>query len=118
MIEGYKNAKGRWEGICSLRSPNSGDNWKNKYVHLHQMKDQKGEEMTTELTPDEQEDKNVDVKIQGGSSSPVYGLGMIGAWVYFIGRATTNQERIQGFLKGLVWPAYLVHGLLEFLDKE
>lgn len=74
--------------------------------------------MTTELKPDEQEDKKIQVRYQGGSSEAVYGLGLIGAWVYYIGRATTPQERIMGFLKGFFWPAFMVHKLLEFLDKE
>jgi hypothetical protein len=82
------------------------------------MRDDKGDEMTTELDTTEQEEKKVDVKLQGGGSDTVYGLGLIGAWVYFIGRATTNQERVKGFFKGFVWPAYLVYGLLEFLNKE
>lgn len=74
--------------------------------------------MTAELKPNEKEEKHVDVKLQSGSSDTVYGLGLIGAWVYFIGRATTNQERVKGFFKGIVWPAYLVYGLLELLNKE
>jgi hypothetical protein len=74
--------------------------------------------MTTEINPTEPEDQKKEVEIQGGSSSAVYGLGLIGAWVYYIGRATTNQERVQGFFKGLVWPAFLVYELLEFLNKE
>lgn len=74
--------------------------------------------MTTELKQDEQEDKQIQVRYQGGSSGPVYGLGLIGAWVYYIGRATTPDERIKGFFKGFVWPAFLVYRLLEFLDKE
>jgi hypothetical protein len=39
----------------------------------------------------------------------VYGLGMIGAWVYFWQRADTNGDRALGVLKGLVWPAFLVY---------
>jgi len=74
--------------------------------------------MTTELEPNAPEEKQVDVKLQSGSSDTVYGLGLIGAWVYYIGRATTNQERVKGFFKGFVWPAYLVFGLLELLNKE
>jgi phage gp29-like protein len=58
------------------------------------------------------------VKYQGGSSEAVYGLGLIGAWVYYISRATTVQEGVVGFLKGLVWPAFLVYELFEFLHKE
>jgi hypothetical protein len=78
----------------------------------------KGEEMTTESNLTEQKNQKNEVRIQSSSSDAVYGLGLIGAWVYYIGRATTNQERIQGFFKGLVWPAFLVYELLEFLHKE
>ena len=74
--------------------------------------------MTTELNATEGDDQKKEVKIQGGSSETVYGLGLIGAWVYYIGRATTNQERVRGFFKGIVWPAFLVFELLEFLEKE
>jgi len=74
--------------------------------------------MTTELKPAEQEDRKIEVKYQGGSSEAVYGLGLIGAWVYYISRATTVQEGVVGFLKGLVWPAFLVYELFEFLHKE
>ena len=74
--------------------------------------------MSTELNLTEQENKGKEVKIQGGSSDAVYGIGLIGAWVYYIGRATTTQEKVRGFFKGLVWPAFLVYQLFEFLNKE
>jgi hypothetical protein len=74
--------------------------------------------MTTEITPTKEEDKNVNVRVQGGSSGAVYGLGMIGACIYYISRGTTNQEKALGFLKALVWPVFLVKGVLEFLEKE
>jgi hypothetical protein len=74
--------------------------------------------MTAELETTEQEDQKPEVKVQGDSSGAVYGLGVIGAWVYFIGRADNFQEGLKGFFKGLFWPAYLVHGLLTFLEKE
>jgi len=74
--------------------------------------------MTTELNPTEQGDQKKEVKIQGGSSDAVYGLGLIGAWVYYISRATTFREGLLGFFKGIFWPAFLVHELLEFLHKE
>lgn len=45
----------------------------------------------------------------------VYGLGLIGAAVYYIQQATTFLEGVIGFLKALVWPAMLVYKLLEFL---
>jgi hypothetical protein len=74
--------------------------------------------MTAEIETTEQEDQKVQVRVQGGSSEAVYGLGLIGAWVYYIGRATTTQEKVKGFFKGLFWPAYLVYALLKFLDQE
>lgn len=74
--------------------------------------------MTTELTPSEQKDQKMNVKVQGGSSDAVYGLGLIGAWVYYIGRASTFQEGVKGFFKGFFWPAFLVKALLEFLEES
>jgi hypothetical protein len=77
--------------------------------------------MDTELTPTEQTEQKgqkMQMKFQGGGSDSVYGLGLIGAWIYYIGRATTPQERVQGFFKGIVWPVFVVRDLLEFLNKE
>lgn len=54
----------------------------------------------------------------GGSSGAVYGLGMIGAWVYYLKGVTSFREGVIGFLKGLAWPAFLVYDLLKFLHKE
>lgn len=45
----------------------------------------------------------------------VYGLGFIGAAVYYISNATTFWVGVLGFLKALVWPAFLVYGLLKYL---
>ena len=53
---------------------------------------------------------------QGGTSQAVYGLGLVGAWVYFIGQATTFWLGVLGFLKGLVWPALLVFEVLKYLN--
>lgn len=49
------------------------------------------------------------------SGSAVYGLGFIGAAIYFISQATSFWIGVLGFLKALVWPAYLVYGLLKLL---
>jgi hypothetical protein len=75
----------------------------------------KENEMTTE--PTQQENPKTMTR-QGGGSDTVYGIGLIGAWVYYFRRATTNQERIQAFFKGLVWPAFLVYELFVFLEKK
>ena len=74
--------------------------------------------MTTEPTLTQLEPHKPKVLVQGGGSDSVYGIGLIGAWVYFFKRAATNQERVQAFFKGLVWPAFLVYELLVFLKKE
>lgn len=42
-------------------------------------------------------------------SNAVYGLGLIGAAVYYISNATSFGNGILGFLKALVWPAFLVY---------
>ena len=43
------------------------------------------------------------------SGGAVYGLGMIGAAIYFISQAATFGAGVIGFLKALVWPAFLVY---------
>jgi hypothetical protein len=80
--------------------------------------EQTGEKMTTEITPTEENGEKVNVRVQGGSSGAVYGLGVIGACIYYMSRGTTTQEKVMGFLKALVWPVFLVKELLEFLEKE
>jgi hypothetical protein len=52
---------------------------------------------------------------RGGASEAVYGLGLIGACVYFIGNAATFWMGVLGFLKALVWPAILVLEVLKNL---
>ena len=45
---------------------------------------------------------------QNGPSGAIYGLGFIGALVYFISHATSFWMGVVGFLKAIVWPAFLV----------
>ncbi|MFA5796765.1 MAG: hypothetical protein WC916_01855 [Candidatus Woesearchaeota archaeon] len=45
----------------------------------------------------------------------VYGLGFIGAAIYYISTATGFWMGVLGFLKALVWPVFVVFGLLKFL---
>lgn len=42
-------------------------------------------------------------------SGAVYGLGLIGAAIWFISQATSFWLGILGFLKAIVWPAFLVY---------
>lgn len=48
----------------------------------------------------------------------MYGLGVIGAWVYFWTRSDTPRDRAIGLLKGTVWPAFLVYGAFSALAGE
>ena len=50
-----------------------------------------------------------------GTSSAVYGLGFVGALIYYVQTATTLLGMVIGFLKALVWPAILVYKLFVFL---
>jgi hypothetical protein len=62
-----------------------------------------------------------DVQRTGAPASrgdTVYALGMIGAWVYFWRKADTPRDRVLGVLKGLVWPAFLVHEAFSVLAHE
>jgi len=52
---------------------------------------------------------------RGASSNAVYGLGLIGAAIYFISHATTFWMGVLGFLKAIVWPAFLVYEALKKL---
>ena len=45
----------------------------------------------------------------------VYGFGLIGAAVYFISSATGFWMGVLGFLKALVWPAFLVYEAFKHL---
>ncbi len=52
---------------------------------------------------------------EGGPSGAIYGLGLIGAAVFFISQATGFWNGVVGFLKAIVWPAFLVYELFKSL---
>jgi len=45
----------------------------------------------------------------------IYGLGLIGAAVYYISAADSFWMGVLGLLKALVWPAFVVYELLKYL---
>lgn len=51
----------------------------------------------------------------GSAGDAVYGLGVIGAAIYFISTATGFWMGALGILKALVWPAFFVYEALKFL---
>ncbi len=72
--------------------------------------------MTTDTNLPRQDYRERKVRYTGAASAPVYGLGLIGALVYYLQHATTLLAGILGFFKAIVWPAMLVYKLLEFLN--
>lgn len=50
-----------------------------------------------------------------GTAGGIYGLGFIGTAVYYIINATGFWNGVWGFLKALVWPAFLTYGVFNFL---
>ena len=45
----------------------------------------------------------------GGCAGCIYGLGFLGALVYYIQQATGFWSGVLGVLKAIVWPAFLVY---------
>ena len=52
---------------------------------------------------------------QHGPNSAVYGLGFIGATIYYVSTATGFWMGTLGILKAFVWPAFLVYEALKAL---
>lgn len=71
--------------------------------------------MNTESNLSEKDCRKPKVYSNGGPSGAVYGLGFIGAAIYFISTAATFWMGVLGILKALVWPAFLVFEMLKFL---
>ncbi len=61
------------------------------------------------------EDKKKNKKINQGVSGGIYGLGWIGALVYYLSHAAGFWGGVLGFFKALVWPVFLVYELLKHL---
>jgi hypothetical protein len=49
------------------------------------------------------------------AASAVYGLGLIGAAIYFISTATSFWIGVLGFLKAIVWPVFIVYEAFKHL---
>ncbi len=52
---------------------------------------------------------------QNAPNSAVYGLGFIGALIYYISTATSFWMGVWGFFKALFWPGFLVYEALQAL---
>lgn len=51
-----------------------------------------------------------------GASGTVYGLGFVGALIYFLQHGVGFWPSILSVLKAIAWPAILVYNLLGFLQ--
>jgi hypothetical protein len=69
--------------------------------------------MTTDTQAERRPERKV---IRQGASQPLYGLGFIGALVYYISTATSFWVGVLGFFKAVFWPAFLVYELLKYLN--
>ena len=56
------------------------------------------------------------VRYNANSGDAVYGLGLIGAAIFYIGQASTFWMGVLGLLKALVWPVFLVLEALKALS--
>ena len=52
---------------------------------------------------------------KGAPAGAVYGLGFIGAAIYFISHATSFWIGVLGILKAIVWPAIIVYEAFKHL---
>lgn len=52
---------------------------------------------------------------QNASGGAVYGMGFIGAAIYYISHATSFGMGVWGFVKAIFWPAFLVYEALKQL---
>ena len=52
---------------------------------------------------------------QNASGGAVYGMGFIGAAIYYISHATSFGMGLWGFIKAIFWPAFLVYEALKQL---
>jgi len=71
--------------------------------------------MTPETAINEQETWKPQASYRAGASEAVYGMGLIGAWFYYLTHAATFWMGIVGILKGIFWPAFLVYEALKYL---
>lgn len=64
----------------------------------------------------EQETKNKkwQTNMGGSPAGVVYGLGFVGAVVYYIQHAETFVIGLTGILKAFIWPALVVYRLFQY----
>lgn len=71
--------------------------------------------MSTETETPKIEKKQKKIIYRNASSAPIYGFGLIAAWVYYLSHAGTFWMGVLGILKGIAWPAMLVYEAMKYL---
>ena len=61
------------------------------------------------------EEKKGGGHVQEGTAGCIYGMGFIGALVFFIKTAPTFWIGVLGFFKAIFWPAFVIYKVLERL---
>jgi len=56
--------------------------------------------------------KNKSTSAGGGA---VYGLGLIGALVFYLQQATTLSQGLLGVVKAILWPGFLIYKVFQLL---
>lgn len=54
--------------------------------------------------------------VNQGSGGAFYGIGGIGALVYYLQLADGFTEVVVAILKSIVWPAFVIYDLMKFLN--
>ena len=52
---------------------------------------------------------------KGGAMGAIYGLGFIGAVIYYISTATGFWMGVLGVLKAIIWPLFLIYESMKYL---
>lgn len=69
-----------------------------------------------DISPDSKSKEEGRMKMhKGGASGAVYGLGFVGAAIYYIQYAPTFWMGVLGVLKAVIWPVFLVYNVFVFL---
>lgn len=67
------------------------------------------------ITNNKGENMRQQIQNANPATNAVYGLGLIGAAIYFISTATSFWIGVLGFLKAIVWPVFLIYEAFKHL---
>jgi hypothetical protein len=56
-------------------------------------------------------------KAGAASGGAIYGLGLLGAWVYFWQQADAFWEYLYAIIQGILWPAFMVYQAFSALAR-